>query len=157
MTCPSSESQTVVGLGFELVSDSKAHVLIVSMHHAAFHGRKVWLPTMVLPEKSDFLLWCFKKSLTSYYGASRKVWLPTMVLGIHENDATYIAEPRDEDNFSWDKGRFQGLWASFVQPCLHIWPWKGERDLPEGRHITTKQRLGLQGPPELPLESPSWA
>ena len=98
----------------------------------------------------------WQKSLTSYYGASRKVWLPTMVLGIHENDATYTAEPRDEDDFSWDKGQFQGLWASFVQPCLHVWPWKGERDLPEGRHITTKQRLGLQGPPELPLESPSW-
>ena len=69
MTSPSSESQTVVELGFELVSDSKAHVLIVSMRHAALHGRH-----------------------------TRKVWLPTMVLGIHENDATYTAEPQDEED-----------------------------------------------------------
>lgn len=68
MTCPSSESQTVVELGFELESDSKAHVLIVSTRHAALHGRH-----------------------------TRKVWLPAMVLAIRENDAAYTAGSWDED------------------------------------------------------------
>lgn len=50
MTCPSS-SQTVVELGFELESDSKAHVLIVQ--------RRV--PSMGdTPGKSDFTLWCWR-------------------------------------------------------------------------------------------------
>lgn len=53
MTCPSSESQTVVELGFELESDSKAHVLIVSTRHAALHGE-------LTLGKSDFPLWCWR-------------------------------------------------------------------------------------------------
>lgn len=85
------------------------------------------------PEKSDFPLWCWRFV---------RMMLPTLQGPGMKIKAETKGNPRASGH------------PMFSLVC--IFDHEKERDLPEGRHITTLQKAGLQGPPELPLESPSW-